>query len=433
VAFSSIAGRFGNGGQTDYSAANDLLCKEISGLRRTRPETLGLAVDWTAWGGIGMATRGSIPTVMAAAGIDMLPPAVGVPFIRRELAAGGGGEVVVAGRLGRMMEEFDPTGGLDLAAPLASTGVMVGRVTGMGIYSGLTVETTLDPAEQPFLDHHRIDGTPVLPGVMGIEGFAEAAALLFPDLRVAAVEDVEFLAPFKLYRGEPRTFTIEVLFRPGDASGEVVADARLLGRRDLPGQSAPQVTVHFKARVRLVPATTLESAGESLPVPAEGNGSAVAAADIYRIYFHGPAYRVMESAWRHGDGVAGRLARPLPPDHRPEELPTLMEPRLIELCFQTAGVGELGTHGRMALPLKVDRVTAPRRNDKNGGNGTPLYAVAGPRDGDGAVDAYVVDGAGNVYLSLSGYRTIELPGSVAADRVAPLRAAMMEPALMEAL
>ena len=27
VAFSSIAGRFGNGGQTDYSAANDLLCK----------------------------------------------------------------------------------------------------------------------------------------------------------------------------------------------------------------------------------------------------------------------------------------------------------------------------------------------------------------------------------------------------------------------
>jgi hypothetical protein len=88
----------------------------------------------------------------------------------------------------------------------------------------------------------------------------------------------------------------------------------------------------------------------------------------------------------------------------------------------------------MALPLKVGRVTAPRRS---AGNGTPLYAVARPSDGDGdgAVDAYVVDGAGNVYLSLSGYRTIELPGGVAADRIAPLQAAMtamMEPALTEA-
>ena len=64
VVFSSVAGRFGNAGQTDYSAANDLLCKEISSLQRTRPGTLGIAIDWTAWADIGMATRGSIPTAM---------------------------------------------------------------------------------------------------------------------------------------------------------------------------------------------------------------------------------------------------------------------------------------------------------------------------------------------------------------------------------
>ena len=47
VVFSSVAGRFGNQGQTDYSAANDLLCKMTSHLRRTlprRPRT-GLRLD----------------------------------------------------------------------------------------------------------------------------------------------------------------------------------------------------------------------------------------------------------------------------------------------------------------------------------------------------------------------------------------------------
>ncbi len=71
IVFSSIAGRFGNRGQTDYSAANDLLCKSISHLRGAGA-TRGIAIDWTAWAEIGMASRGSIPKVMAAAGIDML-------------------------------------------------------------------------------------------------------------------------------------------------------------------------------------------------------------------------------------------------------------------------------------------------------------------------------------------------------------------------
>ncbi|HKV12191.1 MAG TPA: SDR family NAD(P)-dependent oxidoreductase [Thermoanaerobaculia bacterium] len=418
VVFSSIAGRFGNGGQGDYSAANDLLCKSVSAFRRTRPGALGIALDWTAWGGIGMATRGSIPKVMEAAGIDMLPPEVGIPVARRELAAGTRGEVVVAGRLGMMLEEFDATGGLDVLedAPVAtlSRGVMVGRVTGMGIYTGLTVETTLDPAAQPFLDDHRIDGTPVLPGVMGIEAFAETAALLFPDLRVAAVEDVEFLAPFKFYRNEPRTLTIHAL--PLLAGDDVIVECRLTGSRALPGQAEPQVTTHFRARVRLAAAPPEEAAGRA---PKAANGKAVEAEDIYRVYFHGPAYQVMEKAWKDGDAVAGRFAEKLPVNHRPEGVPTLMEPRLIELCFQTAGISELGIHGRMALPLRVDRV----RTVRHPSDGAPLFALAEALQ-DGAVEAQVVDGEGNVYVSLSGYRTVELPGGVEPDRLEPLRAAL---------
>ena len=187
VAFSSVAGRFGNAGQTDYAAANDLLCKIASSMRRTRPDTHAIALDWTAWGGIGMATRGSIPKIMEAAGVQMLPPQAGIAWIRRELTSGvPAGEVVVAGTLGMMAAEFDATGGVDPAAfaeACAQAGPMVGEVVRDSVNYGITVHTTLDPKEQPFLDDHRGDRvTALLPGVMGIEGMVEVARLLAPGV-----------------------------------------------------------------------------------------------------------------------------------------------------------------------------------------------------------------------------------------------------------
>ena len=45
-----------------------------------------------------------------------------------------------------------------------------GKIAGFGTYGGLTMETTLTPSAQPFLNDHRIDGTPVLPGKCNASG-----------------------------------------------------------------------------------------------------------------------------------------------------------------------------------------------------------------------------------------------------------------------
>jgi len=424
VAFSSIAGRFGNGGQTDYSAANDLLCKITSSFRTTRPGTRGIVIDWTAWGGIGMATRGSIPKMMEAAGIDMLPPEGGVPMIRRELTcAENGGELVVAQRLGIMLNEWDETGGLDTEAVAASfgnwmpaQGPMVGKITGMTLNGGLTVETTLDPTAQPFLYDHRIDGTPVLPGVMGIEAFAEAAVCVYPGWYIEAIEEVNFLVPFKFYRDEPRTVFIQALFYPqGD---KLVADCRLVGRRTLPNQSQPQETTHFTARARLTKQPPEASAGAPIRLSSEG---IVDAAGIYRIYFHGPAYQVLNRAWRDGDRLIGQMSEDLPSDHNPSSGPTLIGPRLIELCFQTAGLLEISEHNRMGLPLYVHQVSWSRVPELAEG---PLFAVVTPDAKGESFDAEVVDTRGNRYLRLSGYRTVTLPNSVDAEPLHALQHVM---------
>jgi hypothetical protein len=417
VAFSSIAGRFGNAGQADYAAANDLLCKCASNFRTTRPATRGIAIDWTAWAGIGMATRGSIPAMMERAGIDMLSPAAGVPIIRRELTAGGRrGEVLIGQRLGILLDEWDAQGGLDAAAFEGSAhGPMIGAVRGMTIDGGLTVETVLDPVAQPFLRDHQIDGTAVLPGVMGLEGFTEVATLAAPGWHVVGIEDVEFLAPFKFYRNEPRTVTLSALPR---AEGEqIVADCRLSGVRRLAGQAAAQVTTHFTARVRLA---RTPAAGARTTPPPQGTGASAESPEVYRIYVHGPAYQVLRRVWCEGDRIVGELAAPLPANHVPAEQPICLSPRLIELCFQTAGVWEMGTTGRLALPQHIAAVEALALP---AGETVPTFAVVTPKNGDG-FDAEVVAGDGRILLRLRGYRTVGLPNLVAAEKLAPVRAVM---------
>jgi hypothetical protein len=337
--------------------------------------------------------------------------------VRRELTAGGAcGEVLIGGRLGTLAAELDPTGGLDpghASALARGAGPMIGAVVGLPLAEGLVIETRLDPRDQPFLNDHRIDGTAVLPGVMGMEAFAEAALLLLPSWHVAAVEEVDFLAPLKFYRDEPRTLTITALLRASERG--VIADCRLLATRQLPNQGAPQRTVHFVGRVRL--ARTAAALGKTAP-PAPSDGS-ITAAQIYRVYFHGPTYRVLDRVWRAGERTVGLVAESLPPNHVPVDLPTRIAPRLVEACFQTAGLAEIGRTARMGLPQHVGLL----RVSEGLARGCPLAVVA-PAAGE-EVDVDVVDGDGHVLVQLRGYRTVTLPDTIAVDELGPLQAAML--------
>jgi hypothetical protein len=280
----------------------------------------------------------------------------------------------------------------------------------------LTVDTELDPARQPFLRDHQIDGTPVLPGVMGVEGFVELARLVTPGWNVVAVEDVVFQAPFKFYRGEPRLVTLRTLFvSDGD---DLVAECELLGSRSLPNQAEPQVTTHFRGRVRLGHKAAKVPKAEP---PPRSVGPAVEADSVYRVYFHGPAYRVLRKVWRNDGAIVGEMESAVPANHEPAELPTQIAPRLIELCLQTAGIWEMGTQGRMALPEGIAEIQAYGDPATVKGN---VYAVVHVDSGDRGFDADVVDQKGRVLVRLRGYRTIALPQQLDDDLMQPMQRAM---------
>jgi hypothetical protein len=321
--------------------------------------------------------------------------------------------IVVGQRLGILTELFDPTGGLDterLARALSERerpALMLGQIKAARLYGGLVVETTFDPQTQPFLYDHQIDGVPVLPGVMGTEAFAELAGLLAPGYRVAAITE-QFHSPFKFYRHQPRTLHLSASISPADG-GDLVAHTALRSVTEpaRPGLPARE-DLHFTAEVRLTraasepPSVTFAApAPDTLPIDQEL---------IYRAYFHGPAYQVLERARVDGQQAVGLMPATLPPNTAPANADSLIAPRLIELCFQTAGIWEMATKGVMALPLAIGSVTTYRQPEQAGG--ARLYALVTALDGGASFDAQVVDEAGQVYVELRGYRTVQLPGSI---------------------
>ena len=246
---------------------------------------------------------------------------------------------------------------------------------------------------------------------MGIEGFAEAALSVAPGWQVEAVEDIDFLAPFKFYRDKPRAVSIEARFHP--EAGGLVADCRLTGRRVLANQSETPVETHFTGRVRLAKQLPEVAGGPALETP---RGSVVDRDDIYQVYFHGPAYRVLERVWWDENGAVGEMAANLPDDRQPASQPLAVAPRLIELCFQTAGLYEMAVHHRMGLPLHVDRVSLYREPDAASG---PLFAVVTADPAALRFDADVVDRSGMRYLRVSSYRTVVFREDVDARLFAP--------------
>ncbi len=425
VLFSSVAGRFGNSGQTDYAAANDFLSKLAFLLPAGFPGARCISVDWGAWAEVGMASRGSIPRLMAYAGIEMLPPAVGAAMLRDELLYGEGGEVVLAGSLGLLEASRHPAHGLDVAradAALRSgtpSHTMFSHLTGMDPCGEILLEAILDPNEQAFLKDHSLNGVPILPGVIGIEGFAVAARHIASALaaqsgrfEIDRLEAVNFHAPFKFYRNQPRS----ILWRANavQESAGLVVHVRLESEQTLLDQRVEH-TVHFTGRAVL---TNALPAAPRSAVPRWGKRSTVNADEIYRLYFHGPSFQVLEAAQRSGKVILGRMNRETG-RAKTGKTDRYSVPMLVELCFQTAGIWEVGASGVLALPRSIGSLRVYRSEI----NGKQIYAEVLPQQAEDGLyfDCRVVDEDGSVYLEMNAYRTAPIPYPADAELAAPFK------------
>jgi KR domain/Enoyl-(Acyl carrier protein) reductase/Phosphopantetheine attachment site len=105
--FSSIAGRFGNVGQSDYAAANEILSKLAHWLDRRWPGRV-VSLIWGPWSGIGMVSQ--LESHLGSRGLGMISPESGGSLLANELRYGQKGEVEViySGELGTLELPAEP-------------------------------------------------------------------------------------------------------------------------------------------------------------------------------------------------------------------------------------------------------------------------------------------------------------------------------------
>jgi NAD(P)-dependent dehydrogenase (short-subunit alcohol dehydrogenase family) len=87
VLFSSIAGRIGNAGQSDYAAANEVLNCFASRMKQQWPDARVVAIDWGPWEEVGMASD-AVKDRFKKRGVAVIKSEQGSQFFLDEISFG---------------------------------------------------------------------------------------------------------------------------------------------------------------------------------------------------------------------------------------------------------------------------------------------------------------------------------------------------------
>jgi NAD(P)-dependent dehydrogenase (short-subunit alcohol dehydrogenase family) len=289
VFFSSVAGRFGNRGQADYAAANEVVNKLAIRLNRAWPCRVS-SLGWAPWDKSGMVSP-ELKREFAARGVALLDPRAGRQAFWQEIqqSRASAAEVVIAASAHASLVPGTPP--VSSEEPLLVHGRRASAEGG-----GSRWQRTLDPDIDHFLADHRIDGRGVLPLAFATELMAEAAARTWPDLTVTAVHRLQLLKGI-IVGDEP--VALEITVRPPvhDSDQTVTrADVEIV----TPGQMPP---VRYRCVVELAYRPSGPDGIDTDTRALRPFGESLADASA-RWTFHGPLFRRLTRI----DGIADNAA-----------------------------------------------------------------------------------------------------------------------------
>nr|WP_281364789.1 type I polyketide synthase [Streptomyces typhae] len=402
--FSSVAGRSGNAGQSDYAMANETLNHLVAVQAAARPGLRARALVWGAWDG-GMVTE-HLAEYFTAVGTPLIDPPAGARALVEELVRDGpvqrillphaaGTELVPAEAGAPLAQRVPAEAGAPLAqrvpaeasAPLAqrvpaeASAPLAQRVPAEA--SAPLAELRLAADGHPHFADHAVGGRPVVPLAYVAEWFAR---LLREHDPYAPVE----LSDLRVLRGialeDFGSAEHRLLIHRVRSDGE--PDAWQLQGHS--GHSGDSGTLHYRVTPGVPPPEGARGgAGDAADIRAQELGP-LPRAELYdgHVLFHGPAFQVMRGFEGVGvPGARGELAGVRHMEWRAE--PWVSDPAAVDGALQLAGLWAEHLLGGPTLPMGIGHFRWHRPGPVE--DTVPCTVYAGPA-GDGLASCDVLLG-----------------------------------------
>ena len=318
IAFSSVAARCGNIGQSDYAMANEALNKMVRAAAHRHTHCRAAALNWGPWEG-GMVTP-ALGRAFAQRGISLIPMSDGAACMVAEMAAGDmGGEIIYGSAITGAAASVHPPEAAEASATRALKAV---------------ASQMVDVTSHPILNSHILAGKPVVPFALITEWLGHGALHHNPGLVLTALEDVRLFHGIKIDHGPKKIRLMAGKIRK--CGGDYCVDVEIRNGRSDRGTD-------------LIHASALAVLSERLPEPSVVSVDAAAAygadahdvSDAYRsMLFHGKALHGIEEISALGESGMAALLKSAP---KPSEWITtpirsqwIGDPLVMDAAFQMA-------------------------------------------------------------------------------------------------
>ncbi|NLI09534.1 MAG: SDR family NAD(P)-dependent oxidoreductase, partial [Elusimicrobia bacterium] len=392
VMISSIAGKFGNLGQSDYAAASDYISKFAINLYNKGQKAF--SIDMTGIANIGMGARPGVEAFLKSQNMEFLYPEEVMNALADEIVYGDLPELIYSGDLGKLdwdkQLQYEPSYGE--TKEKENTGLHFAS-KGKISKDSFSFEKNISVQSDPYMEDHAINGTPVFPGVMGIESFAQAINA-YLSVKPLNLKNISFQLPIKLLKNNPADIRIK---GEGKDNIQMKIESDFINSK---GIKMGETRIHFKAEYDSSVSPT-QSAPEHIKIK---NKYKTEKETIYKTYFHGPSFQVLDGIISASDKeVLGVFKKPNTPLLKDKEMNYIFHPMIIEAVFQTCGWRDLYLENKMTLPDKIAQVSILDNNP----DPEKLYTLAvykGTDDyGKSIYDGWAFDENGKVFVFLKDY------------------------------